>query len=272
MAAWIELHVNLPTHKKTRRLARLLGLSVPQDIPQVVGYLCVFWSWSIENASDGALSGFDAQDVADAAGWMGDPDVFLGAMIESGFLDDEDDGLFIHDWLDYAGRYLEYKNRNDTKRQKAKERQRKRRAKDDEQKNESEKDTEEWQKEKPEDPVPDAISSQLYDPQWAKVAEEYERNIGMLPMGTSLDLLQSYVDDLGAEVVCKAIEIVNKASPNNPHTYLRSILKKWVENDINTLDKVEAYTKDLERRIQQQRGTRKVNSENGPPAIEGGFY
>ena len=271
MAAWIELHVNLPTHKKTRRLARLLGLSVPQDIPQVVGYLCVFWSWSIENASDGALSGFDAQDVADAAGWMGDPDVFLGAMIESGFLDDEDDGLFIHDWLDYAGRYLEYKERVDAQKQKNRERQKRFRerkiaAESDEPKEEP------VLKEKLEDPVPDAISAQLYDPQWAKVAEEYERNIGMLPMGTSLDLLQSYVDDLGAEVVCKAIEIVNKASPNNPHTYLRSILKKWVENDINTLDKVEAYTKDLERRIQQQRGTRKVNSENGPPAIEGGFY
>ena len=52
--AWIELHQQLPTHPKTKRLTRALGLEVPKDIPQVVGHLCMFWLWCLEYAIDGS--------------------------------------------------------------------------------------------------------------------------------------------------------------------------------------------------------------------------
>ena len=249
--AWIELHENLPTHKKTRRFARLLGLSVPQEIPQAVGYLCVFWLWSMGNATNGTLNGFDAQDVADAAGWTGEPEAFLSAMQESGFIDVDEDGLKIHDWMDYAGRYLEYKEKAERAKQKNRERQRRfqEKAKG----------------------TPKGVPAELADENWLMIAKAYEKNIGMLPMGTALDDLVFYADELRAEIVCKAIEVTNKAMPNNPHRYLMSILKKWLENKVNTLEKVEAYTKDLERRIKAKRGV-PAQAEGGPPAIEGEFY
>ena len=91
----------------------------------------------------------------------------------------------------------------------------------------------------------------LIDPDWKMVAEAYQREIGMLPMGTALDVLTSYVDDLGGDVVCKAIEITNQKTPDNPHQFLIAILKNFEKNGIDSREKVEAYLKDRERRKNQ---------------------
>ena len=88
----------------------------------------------------------------------------------------------------------------------------------------------------------------LIDPDWKMVAEAYQREIGMLPMGTALDVLTSYVDDLGGDVVCKAIEITNQKTPDNPHQFLMAILKNFEKNGIDSREKVEAYLIERERR------------------------
>lgn len=91
----------------------------------------------------------------------------------------------------------------------------------------------------------------LIDPDWKMVADVYQREIGMLPMGTALDVLTSYVDDLGGDVVCKAIEITNQKTPDNPHQFLVAILKNFEKNGIDSREKAEAYLKDRERRKNQ---------------------
>lgn len=91
----------------------------------------------------------------------------------------------------------------------------------------------------------------LIDPDWKKVAEAYQREIGMLPMGTALDVLISYVDDLGGDVVCKAIEITNQKTPDNPHQFLVAILKNFEKNGIDSREKAEAYLIERERRKNQ---------------------
>ena len=91
----------------------------------------------------------------------------------------------------------------------------------------------------------------LIDPNWKMVADAYQREIGMLPMGTALDVLISYVDDLGGDVVCKAIEITNQKTPDNPHQFLVAILKNFEKNGIDSREKAEAYLKDRERRKNQ---------------------
>lgn len=107
--AWIELHQQLPTHPKTKRLTRALGLEVPKDIPQVVGHLCMFWLWCLEYAIDGSLERMTAQDIADAAGWYGDAEQFMRAMVDERFIDTRDGGFIVHDWDDYIGRLIEYR-------------------------------------------------------------------------------------------------------------------------------------------------------------------
>ena len=52
-------------HPKTKKLARLLGVSVPT----VVGHLHGIWYWALDFAQDGDLHQYDPEEIADAALW-----------------------------------------------------------------------------------------------------------------------------------------------------------------------------------------------------------
>jgi hypothetical protein len=103
--AWIESHQSLLNHRKTGRLARALGISKITAI----GHLHVFWWWCLDNAPDGNLTGIDAEDIAEGAGWEGDPAEFIKALHFAGFLDD---GEGVHDWYEYAGKLIEGRKAN----------------------------------------------------------------------------------------------------------------------------------------------------------------
>lgn len=255
--AWIELHQQLPAHPKTKRLTRALGLKVPDDIPQVVGHLCMFWLWCMDFAIDGSLERMTAQDIADAAGWLGDPDALVDSLREAGFIDDQDGTHYVHDWDDYIGRLLAYREkereRNKVKQQRYRDRKKAAAT-----------------GAKTVAPRPTALSSDQIDQEWLKVVQAYETNIGTLPYGTAADLLISYYEDMGAEVVCKAIEVTNIASPENPWQYLKAVLDKWIEKQINTPAKADAAIKDFERRRANR--SRKAADPSEPPAISGEFY
>jgi hypothetical protein len=105
--AWIESHQELGAHPKTQKLARILGLSKPT----VVGHLHYLWWWATDYAQDGDLSRFDALDIAIGAEWEGNPDLFLDALIRSGFVD-QGDAMTIHNWDDYAGKLIERRAKN----------------------------------------------------------------------------------------------------------------------------------------------------------------
>lgn len=101
---WIESHVALATHPKTKRLARSLGVSKPA----VIGHLHLLWGWAARHALDGDLSKFDPFDIAEAAEWDGDPDDFVKALIACGPRDSAgflDDNLGLHDWARYTEKY-----------------------------------------------------------------------------------------------------------------------------------------------------------------------
>lgn len=98
--AWIELHQTLPTHRKIKKLKRLLKIKTPQ----AVGHVVMLWLWSIDNAPDGDLSPADAEDIAEAAEWTGNAEKFASALVEAGFIDDD---LHLHDWGEYAGRLMD---------------------------------------------------------------------------------------------------------------------------------------------------------------------
>ena len=244
--AWIELHQQLPTHPKTKRLTRALGLEVPKDIPQVVGHLCMFWLWCLEYAIDGSLERMTAQDIADAAGWYGDAEQFMRAMVDERFIDTRDGGFIVHDWDDYIGRLIEYRAKE---RRRNAEKQRRHRERVKQQKAEAK--------------LQEARQSE----------EEPSAKWRDAPGGTSGEILASYYDDLGADIVCTAIKATNQAAPDNPWRYLNAILNKWLEQGVDTVEKAEALSKDLERRISNAKKRREnKNVANEPPAIQGDFY
>lgn len=106
--AWIMSHQELGRHPKTKRLSRALGISVPATI----GHLHLLWWWALDYAQDGCLGSYYADEIADAAMWEGEPEVFVKALVAAGFVDDTDDGLIIHDWYDYGGKVLEKREHN----------------------------------------------------------------------------------------------------------------------------------------------------------------
>lgn len=101
--AWIESHQEVGRHPKTKKLARLLGIS----IPTAVGHLHFLWWWALDFAQDGVLDKFDAEDIAEAMEWKGDEQALLDALMEAEYVDVTDHGLVIHDWAEYAGKLLE---------------------------------------------------------------------------------------------------------------------------------------------------------------------
>ena len=99
--AWIESHQEIAHHPKLGRLMRALGISRPTAI----GLLHLLWWWAMDHAPTGDLARYDADDLADAVDWQGDPTLLLTALTRSGFLDAEP--LALHDWAQYAGKLLE---------------------------------------------------------------------------------------------------------------------------------------------------------------------
>jgi hypothetical protein len=99
--AWIESHQSLATHRKTKDLQRLLRINTVR----VVGHLHLLWWWCLDNAPDGILEGIHPSNIADAAMWPGDPEIFVKALEDSGFCDANP--LKLHDWDDYAGKLIQ---------------------------------------------------------------------------------------------------------------------------------------------------------------------
>lgn len=102
--AWIESHQEVGRHPKTRKLARRLDVS----IPAAVGHLHCLWHWALVHAFDGDLTGWEAEDIAIAAMWEGDPDDFIKALLEArgpsghGYLEEHANQLVLHDWDKYT--------------------------------------------------------------------------------------------------------------------------------------------------------------------------
>src|SRR3990167_88500 len=102
--AWLELHTVLIRHRKVNKLARKLNIKPVL----AVGHLTTFWGNVLELATDGDITKWDIEDIANYACWEGDPKLFYEAMINDGdgFIDEGDNFRLIHDWWHYAGKYL----------------------------------------------------------------------------------------------------------------------------------------------------------------------
>lgn len=102
--AWIESHQSLSRHRKTLRAAALLRV----NRHQLIGHLHELWWWALDNVpADGHLGDLTDMEIAQGAEWSGDPTEFVRALTDAGFIDETDDGRYLHDWYDYAGKYLE---------------------------------------------------------------------------------------------------------------------------------------------------------------------
>lgn len=106
--AWIEVHQTLDRHPKVLKVMKLLRISRFE----AVGLMITLWLWCLDFAQDGDLGRYDAEELAEAIGWRGDPVALVDALCAAGLLDGEGESLTIHDWDDYAGRLIEKREAN----------------------------------------------------------------------------------------------------------------------------------------------------------------
>lgn len=98
--AWIESHTELERHRKVVLLAADLGIS-PVHLS---GHLHALWHNVLEQQEDGNLSQWPVHLIASAAMWEGDAQKFVESLQQHCFLGKKI--LLVHDWFDYAGKYL----------------------------------------------------------------------------------------------------------------------------------------------------------------------
>jgi hypothetical protein len=119
--AWIESHQSLSRHRKTLRAAALLRT----DRHKLIGHLHELWWWALDNVpSDGFLNGTLDAEIEGGAEWDGEPGAFVEALTGAGFIDVRDDGRFIHDWYEFAGKLLTRREDNRVRQANKRERDR----------------------------------------------------------------------------------------------------------------------------------------------------
>lgn len=101
--AWIESHTVLLRHRKVLLLATDLNVTPVA----IVGHLHVLWHAILEQQEDGDLRDWPDEMIAQAAAYTGDARAFVLALQSRKWLD----GKIVHDWIEYAGRYLQSKYR-----------------------------------------------------------------------------------------------------------------------------------------------------------------
>lgn len=94
MATDARISTALPSHPKTKKLARRLGPAGP------LGCIYLFL-WVASNRSDGDLAGMTDEDIELAVDWSGDEGAFVGAMVDVGFLEGEAGNRTVHDWAEH---------------------------------------------------------------------------------------------------------------------------------------------------------------------------
>ena len=106
---WLRVDETLADDPAVFRAAAKLGLD---DSDLFLGKLVRLSSWVARYALDGDLRSFDAAEIARAAAWPSDPQVFLNALHDSGLISEQDDRLELRDWWEMQGKHREFQKRD----------------------------------------------------------------------------------------------------------------------------------------------------------------
>jgi|GEM_PF-5055014 len=112
--SWLRVSQGVANHFKVIKVARLTG----NHRFSIVGFLVAFWSWALDNASDGVIPAEDMPAIVSQIGWPGEPAEMIQALLTcgrnggNGLLEKDGDLLRIHDWNEYAGVLLDRRERD----------------------------------------------------------------------------------------------------------------------------------------------------------------
>lgn len=287
--AWIELHQNLPAHRKVKKLKRLLKIKTPQ----AVGHLAMLWLWAVDNTPDGDLSTLDPEDIAEACEWPKDAEQLVQALMEAGFIDPD---AKLHDWSDYAGMLLDRRENQREQNRKRQQRYRNKRKADSNaaESNASTQDSDtvthdnnvsvtryENVSNAPVTPLPNLTKPNLTKPNLNQ--EEYEevckalpgagnvtppcpcpppkrsetvayycQHINPTPSEYALQALERFEGILGVEVTIHAIQIAQDERKQS-WNYIKAILERYEREGVRSLADIQA-SEQQHQAAKEQRG------------------
>ena len=103
----IRIAVSFRGHRKRKRLRLSLGANATD-------YLLDLWIGAALNHPSGILQGMDEIDIALESGWEEEPHRFVSALIECGFLEKNELGIYVlHDWEDHQGYVVHAESRRE---------------------------------------------------------------------------------------------------------------------------------------------------------------
>ena len=100
-------------NKKVSRFARLLNINKRQAI----GYLAVLWLYTVHEAEDGILEGYEMEDFADIL-YSTESNTIVNALVECGLLIKTEDGYKVSGWGEHTGGGLTLRAKQKEKRRK----------------------------------------------------------------------------------------------------------------------------------------------------------
>lgn len=108
---WIPAYSDLTRHQKTRDAAQRLGLKA-HGKEAVAGYLVTLWNRAAAERIPTPDGGpIPAESIEYWAEWSGKRGAFLRALLEAGFVEQGEDGVYLHDWEDGGGKSVKQRTR-----------------------------------------------------------------------------------------------------------------------------------------------------------------
>lgn len=93
-------------HPKTLDFAARLNV----ELPTAIGHLELFWAFVGKKSPQGNIGKWPDGAIARACYWMAQPELFISALVGSGFIDTSaSHRLLVHDWPEHAPRWVRSK-------------------------------------------------------------------------------------------------------------------------------------------------------------------
>lgn len=97
---YVPCYSTIKEHRKTYILAETLKI----ENYAAVGLVMCLSTWAAEYTQNGNITDFPPRAIATACGWSKRPDTLMQALLKSGYIDKTDEGMFVHDYREYAGK------------------------------------------------------------------------------------------------------------------------------------------------------------------------
>ncbi|OMF09578.1 hypothetical protein BK129_01625 [Paenibacillus amylolyticus] len=105
---WIKSYVTTGEDPKTGKFCRRTGM----NRPTAVGSLHLFWWWAVEFCKEGDITDIEPEDIADAMRFEGDCRVLFDALLESGYIEENEAGYEISGWKQIGGQIIQNREKD----------------------------------------------------------------------------------------------------------------------------------------------------------------